>query len=67
MRDILKDRLITQVKRVVQLSESIPGFRSLDTNDQHSLLRTCILDVWMVSCSFFLSASEVVSDGLDDQ
>ena len=49
MRDILKDRLITQVKRVVQLSESIPGFRTLSVDDQHSLLRTCILDVWMVS------------------
>ncbi|OQV13141.1 putative Ecdysone-induced protein 78C [Hypsibius exemplaris] len=54
MRDVLKDRLITQVKRVVQLSESIPGFRTLNVDDQHSLLRTCILDVWMVHSARFL-------------
>ena len=49
MRDVLKDRLITQVKRVVLLSESsILGFRSLSCDDQHSLLRACVLDVWMV-------------------
>ncbi|XP_055328999.1 nuclear receptor subfamily 1 group D member 1-like isoform X2 [Paramacrobiotus metropolitanus] len=54
MRDILKDRLVTQVKRVVMLSESIPGFRFLDMHDQHSLLRTCILDTWMVHSARFL-------------
>ncbi|GAU99008.1 hypothetical protein RvY_10070 [Ramazzottius varieornatus] len=55
MRDVLKDRLITQVKRVVLLSESsILGFRSLSIDDQHSLLRTSILDVWMVHSSRFL-------------